>query len=93
MNKLSRRGHSHSGLSTLLGPTWNEANMHSEKNLLKQTPKSVQEVSSLKPVGTTSRYAVLVWTHIQVLHTFRDAILPSFSGFPDFSSVQCENEI
>ena len=23
----------------------------------------------------------------------RDAILPPFSGFPDFSSVQCENEI
>ena len=23
----------------------------------------------------------------------RDAILPTFSGFPDFSSVQCKNEI
>ena len=23
----------------------------------------------------------------------RDAILPAFSGFPDFSSIQCENEI
>ena len=23
----------------------------------------------------------------------RDAILPAFSGFPDFSLVQCENEI
>ena len=23
----------------------------------------------------------------------RDAILPTFSGFPDFSPVQCENEI
>ena len=23
----------------------------------------------------------------------RDAILPTFSGYPDFSSVQCENEI
>ena len=25
--------------------------------------------------------------------TSRDAILPAFSGFPYFSSVQCENEI
>ena len=24
---------------------------------------------------------------------FRDAILPTFCGFPDFSSVQCENEV
>ena len=38
----------------------------------------------------------LIWVYVPLIGIrvlFRDAILPSFSGFPDFSSVQRENEI